>query len=101
ASGPLPSFVDLLDFAELDDDDESQAEAEDTLAGARAVSPGDVDGQLTSGSDADGTAEWDETIVEWASPAQAPSFQDAYQSYAVFGSSGLTGFPHWKRLSKS
>ncbi|KAJ3235801.1 hypothetical protein HDU81_000157 [Chytriomyces hyalinus] len=97
ASGPLPSFVDLLDFAELDDDDESQAEAEDTLAGARAVSPGDVDGQLTSGSDTDGTVEWDETIVEWASPAQVPSFQDAYQSYAVFGSSGLAGFPHWKR----
>ncbi|KAI8836192.1 hypothetical protein BJ741DRAFT_606106 [Chytriomyces cf. hyalinus JEL632] len=41
--------------------------------------------------------EWDENAVVWTGPAQIPSFQDAYQSYAVFASSGLTGFPHWRR----
>ncbi|KAJ3229270.1 hypothetical protein HDU78_009160, partial [Chytriomyces hyalinus] len=94
ASGPLAPLV-CLDFAESDDDNESESEAEDTLSNETVIGNGDMNGLTNSVTDS--TAEWDENAVVWTGPALVVSFQDAYQSYAVFTSSGLTGFPHWKR----
>ncbi|KAJ3408640.1 hypothetical protein HDU80_004989 [Chytriomyces hyalinus] len=96
ASGPLAAVV-FLDFTESDDEDDSESEAKDTLANETVADHGDINGELASGSETDSTTEWDENAVVWTGPAQVVSFQDAYQSYAVFTSSGLTGFPYWKR----
>ncbi|KAJ3243489.1 hypothetical protein HDU78_000439 [Chytriomyces hyalinus] len=96
ASGPLAAVV-LLDFTESDDEDDSESEAEDTQSNETVAGHGDLNGQLTTDSETDSTAEWDESAVVWTGPVQLPSFQDAYQSYAVFTSSGLTGFPYWRR----
>ncbi|KAJ3243096.1 hypothetical protein HDU77_010556 [Chytriomyces hyalinus] len=96
ASGPLAAVV-LLDFTESDDEDDSESVAEDTQSNETVAGHGDLNGQLTTDSETDSTAEWDESAVVWTGPVQLPSFQDACQSYAVFTSSGLTGFPRWRR----
>ncbi|KAJ3264439.1 hypothetical protein HDU77_008602 [Chytriomyces hyalinus] len=93
ASGPLAAVV-LLDFTESDDKDDSESQVEDTLANETVAGHGDMNSLTLFGNKTDSAMEWDEGADVWTGPAQVVSYQDAYESYAVFTSSGLTGFPY-------